>query len=498
MKLRTRFALLALALTLASLAGALFIDLHFEKQRLMEADRDYHVSSLTGLVQVAADSQVEFNEVFLLNYFKGVFADPGEFAYAVVLDNDGKVRMHTDVVRSKTAGLRGSPGPLGKPWNGPRWTGVGADSAVLDLVVEGRRVQDWSAPVVFGGRMVGEAHIGFDWAAHQARSEAAMAENRARLFWVGLGAVLLALAGAVWLARILGRQLGELHEGARLLGTGDLRHRVRATRTDEFGDLARAFNAMASELERLAEFKERTTASITHDLRAPLNVIKGHAEMLLSGAGGTPAEQKESAQVIFDNARRLASMADDMTDLAKLRLGRLSLEKRKVSPAGAVTSAVASMKVVADRLQVRLEAAAQASLPGVMADPGHLNRIIVNLIQNSLKFTPEGGRVRVSARAEAHHLRFSVSDSGIGMPAEKLKALFSLDPGPGTGPESGRGPAPSPRAPGRPLTAGLGLVICKELVEAHKGRIRASSEPGRGTEISFTIPLKDTPCSDAC
>ncbi|MBI5623780.1 MAG: HAMP domain-containing histidine kinase [Elusimicrobia bacterium] len=474
MRLRTRFALYALVLAEGSLLAALVLQGRLEKRHLQAAELEHRGAVLRGLAQVAADSQFEFNEVFLLNYFKGVLSRSPEIKYAVVLDAEGSVRMHTDVVR-------GIGNPLGAPWAGPRHSRAGAGPEVH---AADHGVQDWSALLLAGERRSGEAHIGFDEAVLAAQMERDLAESRRRMGWVALASSLLAVLGACWLAYRMGRPLAELHEGARLLGAGDLRHRIRAARTDEFGDLARAFNAMASELDRLNKFKEQMMASITHDLRAPLTVIRGHAEMLLGEAAGTEEERRESAQVIYDNARRMSGMADDLTDLAKLRLGRLDLKRRQARLRELLENVRSSMQVVADRLKVRLETSALDSLPPVSVDPAQLERVIVNLVQNSLKFTSEGGRVAVEVAAQPHHLRVTVSDTGIGIPAPKLKNLFSP-----VLPEEGQGKA---------RTTGLGLSICRELVEAHGGRIRASSEWGRGTQVSFTIPLGDTPCSDAC
>lgn len=480
MKIRTRFALTALILAESALLGAMILQQALEKRHLERKQAGHQGESLRRLARVAQDARLAFNEVFLLNYLKVLRQSP-EIRYAAALDAEGRIRMHTRI-------LDGESDLLDKPWDGPRYAGPDSGVQTRSLGPQGAEIQDWSTPLLQGARQAGEVHIGYDLALLKAQVRDDLAESRRRLSWVALSITLLALLGAAWLARQMAEPLAALQEGARRLGGGELGHRIPISRADELGDLASAFNRMAGELDRLSKFKEQLMASITHDLRAPLTSIRGHAELLLTGSEGNPEERRESAQLIYDNARRMSAMTDDLTDLAKLQLGRLEIARRPVRFHETLESVRASLQIVADRLKVRLATDAPPGLPAVSADPAHIERVLTNLVQNALKFTAEGGSVSVAVSPETHHLKVTVADTGLGIPPQKIKTLFTRFI-----------PSDGAEEPGRAaLGTGLGLSICRELIEAHGGKIWAESEWGRGTRIFFTLPRGESPCSAGC
>ncbi|MBI4424026.1 MAG: HAMP domain-containing histidine kinase [Elusimicrobia bacterium] len=478
MKLQTRFALAGLVLAESALLGAAGFQQALERRHLERKQREHQLESVRRLARVAKDASLEFNEVFLINYLKAL-KESSEVLYAALVDPDGKVRIHS-------AMLAGADAP-GRPWDGPRHEGPDEQVQVRTLSVGSRPAQDWSLALRRGSAGLGEVHLGFDAAALERSLAADLADSRRRVALVALAMTLAALGGAAWMVRQLHDPLAALHEGARRVGAGDLDYRIEVARSDELGDLAQSFNQMASALDKLNKFREQLMASITHDLRSPLTAIRGHAELLLTDAEASAEERRESAQLIYDNARRMSAMSDDLTDLAKLQMGRLEVAKRPWQVADSVEAVRGLMRVVADRLQVRLETDLQAGLPAVQADPAHLERVLTNLIANALKFTPAGGEVRVAGRAGPHHLSVTVSDTGTGIPPRKLKTLFSkfIDGKSADASRSG-------------LATGLGLSICRELVEAHGGKIWAESEWRRGARIHFTLPLGETACSGAC
>lgn len=472
MKLQARFALAALLLAETSMLAALVVQHALEKRHLERTQRGQQETSLKRLARVAQDASLEQNEVFLLNYLK-VLKDSPEIRHAALVDESGLVRVHT-------AMFDGAP-VIGIPWTGPPHEGAQL------RVVESPQAQHWSLPLWKGGRPAGAVFIGFDPALLRRSVAKDLAESRRPLLIAGLALSLLAWLGAARLARGLTAPLAALHVGAERLGAGELSYRIVLPRADELGDLASGFNAMAAALERVDKFKEQLMASITHDLRSPLAAIQGHAEILLLDKQATEEERRESALLIRENAGRMAAMADDLTDLVKLQMGRLELARRPVRVGEALETTRRLLDVIGKRLDVRLEAEVPAGLPEVSADPAFLQRVLTNLVSNALKFTPSGGRVVMSAAAEAHHLKVAVSDTGTGIPPQKLKGLFTRFMGE-EGVKQGRGG----------LATGLGLSICREIVERHGGRIWAESELRKGTRVFFTLPLKEGACSDAC
>jgi signal transduction histidine kinase len=476
MKLRSRFALAALLLAETSLLVTLGVQHALERRHLERTQRGQQETSLRRLARVAQDASLEQNEVFLLNYLKVLKGSP-DIHDAALVDEGGLVRVHT-------AMFDGAP-VIGVPWDGPPHEG--ADVRVAAARRGGRELEQWSLPMSKGERPAGAVYIGFDRAVLGEAVARDLAESRRPLLLTGLVLSLLAWLGAAWLARNMTAPLAALHEGAERLGAGELEYRIQVPRRDELGDLAAGFNRMAAELEQMNKFKEQLMASITHDLRSPLSAIQGHAEILLTDAEATEQERRESAELIRENAGRMAAMANDLTDLVKLQMGRLELTLQPVRVGEALETTRRLLDVIAKRLDVRLEARTEPGLPEVRADATHLQRVLTNLVSNALKFTPSAGRVALEAVAEPHHVRVTVSDTGLGIPQAKLESLFTRFTG-AEGVQKGRGG----------LATGLGLSICREIVERHGGRIWAESEMRKGTRVHFTLPRGEDACSGAC
>lgn len=462
MKLSVRFTIAALVLAETSLVAALALQQQLERRHLEARQREHQEESLKRLARVALDATLQTNELFFLNYLK-VLKESPEVSYGAFVDENGVVRVHSAMLDGAAV--------VGSPWAQP----------------PPGEVKDWTLPVARGERKIGDVHIGFDESVLKREIAADLASSRKRLLLAGLAVSVLACLVAVRLAKSLAAPINDLHEGAGKLGQGELGYRIDVTRADELGDLASAFNRMAAEFERISKFKEQIMASVTHDLRSPLQAIQGHAQMLLIDKDAPENEKREAAALIFENAKRMNAMANDLTDLVKLQMGRFELAREPVKIDEAFESSRRLLDVLAKRLRVRLEVEAPPGLPEVSADRKHLDRILTNLVSNALRFTPSGGRIALKALKEDHHLKIVVSDTGTGIPEAKLKSLFSRFVG-----------AEGEKHAETNLGTGLGLSICRELVECHGGRIWAESRPQKGTDVYFTLPLGDSACSAAC
>jgi signal transduction histidine kinase len=256
-----------------------------------------------------------------------------------------------------------------------------------------------------------------------------------------------------------------------------------------------------AKLRELAELKEEFLALTTHDLRSPLTVISGVISFFSSGRLGelTP-EQKNMVSMMERNTHNLIELVNDLLDSAKIDSGTLQLDLAPVEAAPLVAEVFESMEPLARQKGIALAQDAPADLPHVLADRPKLRRALVNLVSNALKFTPREGRVTLSAAPEeaqggargaspdgaggggaggARLVRFTVSDTGVGIPAEDLPRLFDKY-------EQARS-----RATRSEKGTGLGLYITRQLVELHGGRIEARSEVGKGSTFSFTIPTEE-------
>ncbi|MBI4576795.1 MAG: PAS domain S-box protein [Planctomycetes bacterium] len=236
----------------------------------------------------------------------------------------------------------------------------------------------------------------------------------------------------------------------------------------------------ARELEQI---KADFTSMIVHDLRSPVAAIKGLVELLENDEVEIdPSEEKEFYRMIGESSERMLGLVNDVMDVSKIEAGKLDLYPEPYGIGEAVESALEVAGVHAEKKGVEIVTDLESDLPSVHVDAERLVQVFTNLLTNSVKFTPEGGCITISARADGALadgrvcVQVTVADTGVGIPAEELGQLFEK--------YKQVSSARSTKAKG----TGLGLVICKNIVEAHGGRIWVESEAGHGARFHFTVP----------
>jgi signal transduction histidine kinase/CheY-like chemotaxis protein len=243
---------------------------------------------------------------------------------------------------------------------------------------------------------------------------------------------------------------------------------------------ALSFFLQREALERAVRAREQMLSVVVHDLKNPLNVIVIAANMLMQRFSDSSA--RRPAERIIRSAQRADQIIRDLVEIDAIEMGRLTLEKRAVEPADLLLAAMDSQQALAAEASVIIATDISPDLPRIEADEERLHRVLENLIGNAIKFTGAGGRVSVGAARRDNDIVVSVKDSGTGIAPEDMPHIFN-----------------------RFWTAsrlerqgtGLGLTICKGIVEAHGGRIWAESAPGRGTSLFFTIPAATVVASRA-
>ena len=235
----------------------------------------------------------------------------------------------------------------------------------------------------------------------------------------------------------------------------------------------------ARELEKASKLQADFSAMIAHDLRSPLMNITGVTEVMLDGMfGPVTEEQKKWLLRVQANSHNLIDLVSDFLDLSKLESGYVNVSKQVVSVTDLVRKSIESFQVVAQNKKVTVAEAIDASLPSILADPQRLEQVLSNLISNAIKFTGDGGEVKVGADfAKMRSIRVWVQDSGEGIPSNEIGELFQKYRQGGNANNSNH------------KGTGLGLVICKMIVEAHGGTIWAESEQGHGSIFSFSLPI---------
>lgn len=233
--------------------------------------------------------------------------------------------------------------------------------------------------------------------------------------------------------------------------------------------------------ERLAELKDRLDAKtrlmqdVAHELKNPLAVIHGYASFLTRETV-PPAEMRKALRAILTNADRVVAMVEQLQDAVRMESDRFAVETRVVEGAALLQEAAESAELEAARRGVRLRWRSPiGDSLHVLADPKRTAQVLANLLGNALKFTPEGGVIDAHAHRDGRFVRFSVIDTGPGIPADELPHLFDRFYQTRDNPQKKKG-------------LGLGLAICKGLVEAHGGRIWVESLLGAGSGFNFTLP----------
>jgi signal transduction histidine kinase len=333
------------------------------------------------------------------------------------------------------------------------------------------------------------------------------------LLLVGLGMAVLA---SLLISRRVVRPVEALRQGAARIGSGDLDYRLDITTGDELQGLAEEFNRMAArlrdsyagleqtvqdrthelrealaviedkgrELETASRHKSEFLANMSHELRTPLNAIIGFSEVLHEQMfGEVNAKQAEYLQDILISGRHLLSLINDILDLSKVEAGRMTLELGEFDLPAALDSAVTLIRERASRHGIALALTVEPGLGTVVADERKVKQILLNLLSNAVKFTPAGGRVMVNAARLDGVVEVAVSDTGIGIAADDQQAIFEEFRQVGS--ESAR----------KEEGTGLGLTLTRKFIELHGGKISVTSEVGKGSTFTFTVPLRPGPAS---
>ncbi|HEU4509523.1 MAG TPA: sensor histidine kinase [Pyrinomonadaceae bacterium] len=301
-------------------------------------------------------------------------------------------------------------------------------------------------------------------------------------------ALFLALGAALVIERSIVRPVRRLRSTAQRLGSGDLAARAPRLGGGEIGDLGVAFNTMANQIaereERLTELdrlKSEFVSSVSHELKTPLTTIKLLAHLLQHSE--LPEEERlEHARTIAIECDRQIDFVGNLLDLSRIESGAYKLRKTRVDVRELVNSSVAAERPRADSLGIGLTTVFDPKLPPVKGDFEALRRVIRGLIDNAIKYTPEGGYINVSAKPATDNVVIAVNDSGKGISEADVSHVFEkFYRGSQEFGETSRGTA----APG----VGLGLYLAQHIVTQLHGEISVESELGRGTTFKVLLPV---------
>ncbi len=486
------------------------------------------------------------NQETLARAAENLFHDP-DIVYVYVLDQSERVIAYktngTEVnipstirYRSQTPGDILRYGEFTNPSDGRKYVDL-----LTPVVRSGKTDPDPARGEVLSSpedEVIGYVHLGFS-------EERSRARVRSFLLSTALVMVLLVVVGTsltLIMTRRITKPVHELIAGTRKISEGDLNHRLRVRSGDEIAALARAFNRMVDrlkhsrdrikeyqdDLERLVEkrtcdlqkatvraremaqaaqaanrAKSSFLANMSHELRTPLNAIIGFSELLHGKYFGELNEtQTEHIQHILESGQHLLSLVEDILNLSMIEVGQVSYNPSEINMRLLLEGSLAMIREKSLRRNIRLSAHAGEAPESMVADERKVKQIVFNLLANAVKFTSDGGEIRINAQRidavrlaelipplfleeveetlddrHASYLMVSVSDTGIGIDGAVIKEIFL--------PFTQEDETITRRFGG----TGLGLSLCRQLVALHSGAIWVESEPGKGSVFTFILPL---------
>lgn len=350
----------------------------------------------------------------------------------------------------------------GKPWTG------------TVTARNGQMVRVYSLPRFDNGRVYAVVQVGESLLSLSTTLRSVVIE----LLIIGVIVLLLSFVGGYWLAVRSFAPVEKMTSIARRIEVGDLHERVPVPRAqDELQKLALTFNAMIERLEKSFARQRRFVADASHELRTPVAAIRSITDVTLaSSAPVSPDEYRTVLRDVNVEAERLGRLISDLLLLARVDENKMSLEREVVRLDELVADVAATMELLATEKNITLSVEAGEPAP-VLGDEARLIQVIMNLVDNAIKYTGEGGSVTLRVSAKDDNVYLSVSDSGIGIGQEHLEHIFErfyrVDPS-------------------RSLEAGgtgLGLSIVEWVVRAHGGTISVVSESGQGSTFTMQLPL---------
>ncbi|UNK20772.1 cell wall metabolism sensor histidine kinase WalK [Paenibacillus sp. N3/727] len=301
--------------------------------------------------------------------------------------------------------------------------------------------------------------------------------NRIAVVLICVGLLVLAIVTVLGLllSRTITRSIKDLKQAADQMTEGDFSIRVHKRYQDELGSLADTLNMMAGRILKSEQLKNDFISSVSHELRTPLTSIKGWVITLKSSGNHNEQILKEGFAIIESESDRLTRMVEELLDFSKLDNGRIVIHSAPVYLSELLHHVGRQLAPRAVRQGVSLEIQADENLPTIQADENRLKQVLINLIDNSLKFTDTSGRILLHAHTSLGQVVITVEDTGSGIAEEDLENVlqkfYKVDP----------------HAPG----SGLGLSISDEIIKLHHGELRIISEVGKGTKVQIYLPVKE-------
>jgi len=306
-----------------------------------------------------------------------------------------------------------------------------------------------------------------------------ISQIRTLLVFTGIGSLFIAIGITVIVSRKLSEPLLQMENVAKRMAGGDLDVKVSVNSNDEVGSLAKTINDLAGELKRVRDSRSEFFANISHELRTPITYLQGYANVLNQGLFESEDEKQNYLRIIRQEAERMKHLVDDLFELAKMEEGRLTFNIEWMNLAEPVEAALAKVKPRIESKELVLVKEIQPALPYVLADGIRMEQIMINLLDNAIRYITSKGTISIRLYADPDYVIIVIADTGLGIPEEELPYIFE---------RFYRVEKSRSRERGG---TGLGLAIVKKMVEMQDGNIEVFSKIGEGTTFQLKFPIKN-------
>ena len=293
------------------------------------------------------------------------------------------------------------------------------------------------------------------------------------IFLSAVGTIIVALFLGILLSRSITRPIRELTKATHAMADGNLNQKVNVRSRDEIGELAESFNKMSSDLSRSFNLRKQMTADIAHELRTPLSLIIGHAEGVHDGV---LEPNHENFEIIREEAERLEHLVNDLRTLSLADAGELSVDFQPLNINDLMRDVYTHYISLFNQQRIALNLKPASVILKANLDPSRFTQVLNNILDNALRYTPEGGSVDIETKQVENKIQISIQDNGEGVTAEEATHLFD---------RFYRADEARNRNDGG---SGLGLAIARSIIEMHGGKIWAESEKGKGLKMVIELP----------
>ncbi|MBN1931564.1 MAG: HAMP domain-containing protein [Desulfobacterales bacterium] len=297
---------------------------------------------------------------------------------------------------------------------------------------------------------------------------------------IGLAiSMVVGLVGIMFLAYSMIRPIRELIRGIGTISQDRFSKPIHIRSKDEFGELAGAFNKMALRLSQEEQMRSDFISMLSHEIRTPLTSIRESVNMIVEEVMGTiNQKQRKFLQIASTEIGRIHDLLNRFMQVSRLESGFFRINPRSLETGSFVVDCIYQVKPIAEAKNINIEAQIPDGLPNLMGDPEHLKRLLLNLLDNAIKFSDSGNKIKVRVELDEKDsiFKFSITDNGPGIPEDEQSLIFNKYYQARDVREYMNG-------------VGLGLSISKRIVEAHKGTVWIESKTGRGSTFGFSLPF---------